>query len=77
MLFLRTGNKHFDIEIHKVTRITESNTSEFRFAAFNTLSHARFYPKGSVDGYISDSTFGHMLKAAPPCIGQVALKFSF
>ncbi|MBV9623591.1 MAG: hypothetical protein JOZ14_06380 [Acidobacteria bacterium] len=44
---------------------------------FNTFNHAQFYPNGSVDGNISSSTFGHVLKAAPPRIGQVALKFSF
>jgi hypothetical protein len=42
--------------------------------AFN---HAQFYPNGSVDGNINDATFGHVLKAAPPRIGQVALKLTF
>jgi hypothetical protein len=30
-----------------------------------------------VDGNIDDATFGHVLKAAPPRIGQVALKLAF
>jgi hypothetical protein len=43
----------------------------------DTFNHAQFYPNGSVDGDINDATFGDVLKAAPPRIGQVALKFSF
>jgi hypothetical protein len=60
-----------------VTKITESKTLEFRFEAFNIFNQAQFYPNGSVDGNINSPTFGHVLKAAPPRIGQAALKFNF
>jgi hypothetical protein len=63
--------------LHKLTKITESKTLELRFEAFNAFNHAQFCPNGSVDGDISDATFGHVLKAALPRIGQVALKFTF
>jgi hypothetical protein len=33
--------------------------------------------RGSVDGNINGATFAHVLKAAPPRIGQVALKLTF
>ena len=75
--FYGPGINNFDIAIHKTTRITESKSLEFRFETFNTFNHAQFYPNGSVDGNINSSTFGHVLKAAPPRISQVALKFQF
>ena len=75
--FYGPGIDNFDIALHKVTKISESKTLEFRFETFNTFNHAQFYPNGSVDGNISSPTFGQVLKAAPPRIGQVAVKLQF
>ncbi len=75
--FYGPGINNFDLALHKLTKITESKTLEFRFEAFNAFNHAQFYPDGSVDGDINDATFGDVLKAAPARIGQVALKFNF
>ena len=50
---------------------------EFRFETFNAFNHAQFHTNGSVDGNINDTTFGHVLKAAPLRLGQVALKLNF
>jgi hypothetical protein len=72
--FYGPGIDNFDIALHKITKLTESKSLEFRFETFN---HAQFYPNGSVDGNINSPTFGHVLKAAPPRIGQVALKLTF
>ena len=55
----------------------ERSNLQFRWETFNTFNHAQFYPNGSVDGNINSPTFGHVLKAAPPRIGQVALKLVF
>jgi hypothetical protein len=63
--------------LNKVTKLTERTALELRFETFNTFNHAQFYPNGSVDGNISSPTFGHVLKAAPPRIVQVAAKFTF
>jgi hypothetical protein len=63
--------------LHKITKLTESKSLEFRFEAFNTFNHAQFDGVGSVDGNIDDATFGQVLKAAAPRISQVALKFLF
>lgn len=72
------GINNFDMALHKFTKLSEGKTLEFRFETFNTFNHAQFYPNGSVDGNINDTrTFGHVLKAAPPRIVQVALKLSF
>jgi hypothetical protein len=75
--FYGPGINNFDMALHKTTKLTESKILEFRFETFNTFNHAQFYPNGSVDGNINDATFGHVLKAAPPRIGQVALKLTF
>jgi len=75
--FYGPGINNFDVALHKTTRLTESKSLEFRFETFNIFNHAQFYPNGSVDGNISSPTFGHVLKAAAPRIGQVALKFNF
>jgi hypothetical protein len=75
--FYGPGINNFDMAVRKFTKITETKTLEFRFEIFNTFNHAQFYPNGSVDGDINDQTFGDVLKAASPRIGQVALKFKF
>jgi hypothetical protein len=75
--FYGPGINNFDVALHKTTKLTETKSLEFRFETFNTFNHAQFYPNGSVDGNISSPTFGHVLKAAPPRIGQVALKLTF
>jgi hypothetical protein len=75
--FYGPGINNFDIALHKTTKLTETKSLEFRFETFNAFNQAQFYPNGSVDGNINDATFGHVLKAAPPRIGQVALKLTF
>ena len=75
--FYGPGINNFDMALRKMTKLTETKSLEFRFETFNTFNHAQFYPNGSVDGNINDLTFGHVLKAAPPRIGQVALRFNF
>ena len=75
--FYGPGISNFDLALHKVTQLTESKSIEFRVEAFNAFNHAQFYPSGSVDGNISSPTFGHVLKAASPRIGQLAMKLFF
>jgi hypothetical protein len=75
--FYGPGINNFDIALHKMTKLTVTKSFEFRLETFNTFNRAQFYPNGSADGNINDATFGHVLKAAPPGIGQVALRFNF
>jgi hypothetical protein len=75
--FYGPGVNNWDIALHKVTKLTESKSLELRLETFNTFNHAQFYGNGSVDGNINDATFGKVVKAAPPRISQVALKFLF
>jgi hypothetical protein len=75
--FYGPGVNNFDVALHKLTKLTESKSLEFRFETFNTSNHAQFDGSGSVDGNINDATFGKVVKAAAPRISQVALKFLF
>ena len=75
--FYGPGVNNWDMALHKVTKLSETKSLEFRFETFNTFNHAQFYGSGSVDGNINDATFGKVLKAAPPRISQVALKLLF
>jgi hypothetical protein len=75
--FYGPGINNFDVALHKITKLTETKSLEFRIETFNTFNHAQFYPNGSVDGNINSATFGHVLKAASSRIGQVALKLTF
>jgi hypothetical protein len=75
--FYGPGVNNWDIALHKVTKFTESKSLELRLETFNAFNHAQFYGTSSVDGNISDATFGKVLRAAPPRISQLALKFQF
>jgi len=76
--FYGPGINNYDMALHKVTRLTESTSLEFRFETFNTFNHAQFDGAGAVDGNRDDTqTFGHILKSQPGRVSQVALKLSF
>ena len=67
----------YDMALHKVTKFTETRSLELRLEMFNVFNHAQFYPNGSVDANIDDTTFGQVRQAADPRIGQIAAKFTF
>ena len=75
------GPRHrdnYDMALHKVTTFTEGRSLELRLEMFNVFNHAQFYPNGSVDGNIDDTTFGQVLRAAGTRASvQVAAKFRF
>jgi hypothetical protein len=76
-MFYGPGIDNYDMALHKVTTFSESRSFELRLEMFNVFNHAQFYPNGSVDGNIGDVSFGHVLHAADPRIGQIAAKFRF
>jgi Carboxypeptidase regulatory-like domain len=76
-MFYGPGIDNYDMALHKVTPFGESRSLELRLEMFNVFNHAQFYPNGSVDGNIGDASFGHVLHAADPRIGQIAAKFRF
>jgi hypothetical protein len=75
--FYGPGIDNYDVALRKLTRVTESASLELRLESFNTFNHAQFDGANSVDGNISDSTFGQILKSQPGRVAQVALKLNF
>ena len=76
-MFYGPGIDNYDMALHKVTNFAEARSLELRLEMFNVFNHAQFYPNGSVDGNIGDVSFGRVLRAADPRIGQIAAKFRF
>jgi len=81
--FLNTSNRrffhgpgidNFDLSLLKDTRISERVSAQFRAEFFNVFNHAQFLnPTGNIDS----SSFGQVLTARDPRIGQLALKILF
>jgi hypothetical protein len=76
--FYGPGALNFDLALLKTMRIAESKALQFRLETFNTFNHAQFFGPAAVNGGISDpAIFGHVVKAAPPRLVQLAMKFNF
>ena len=75
--FSGPGMCNFDVALQKDLRLTESKSLQFRMESFNTFNHSQFFGASSVDGNISDATFGHVVSSMPPRIVQLAAKFTF
>ncbi|MGC2185528.1 MAG: hypothetical protein WA637_19835, partial [Terriglobales bacterium] len=65
---------NWDLGIAKNFRVAESKDLQFRAEFFNVLNHTNFYLPNSD---ISSPTFNQVLKAEPPRLVQLALKFLF
>ena len=57
--------------------MSEAKALQFRLETFNTFNHAQFFGPVAVDGDFDSNLFGHVVRAAPPRLMQVALKFTF
>jgi hypothetical protein len=75
--FSGPGMMNFDMALQKNLPLTESKALQFRVETFNTFNHAQFIGATSVDGNISDATFGQVVNSMPPRLVQVAIGFSF
>ena len=71
------GALNFDLALLRTFRLTESKALQFRLETFNTFNHTQFFGPVAVDGGIDTALFGHVVKAAPPRLMQIALKFTF
>jgi hypothetical protein len=76
-MFYGPGIDSYDMALHKVTNITEGRSLALRLEMFSVFNHAQFYPNGSVDRNIGDASFGQVLRAAGPRIGQIAARLRF
>jgi hypothetical protein len=68
------GLNNWDLALHKMTRITEGTSLEFRAEFFNVFNHAQFTSPG---GNVSSTHFGEVSNTNDPRIGQLALKLHF
>ncbi len=75
--FFGPGEINFDLAVLRNFKVTEKKQLQFRFEAFNAFNHAQFFGPNSVQGEILDANFGSVIKAQPPRLVQIALKFTF
>ncbi len=75
--FYGPGMFNTDLALRKSFRFSESRALEFRLETFNLFNHTQFFGPAAVNGDISSAQFGQVVKAAPPRLLQLALKFAF
>ena len=68
---------NFDLALLKNFKISESKALQFRLETFNTFNHTQFFGPAAVNGDVDSNLFGQVIKAAPPRLMQLALKFTF
>jgi Carboxypeptidase regulatory-like domain/TonB dependent receptor-like, beta-barrel len=75
--FYGPGLFNTDLALRKSFQLSESKALEFRLETFNIFNHAQFFGPAAVNGDFSSAQFGHLVKAVPPRLTQVALKYTF
>jgi hypothetical protein len=75
--FYGPGTLNFDLALLRDFQISEGKALQFRLETFNTFNHAQFFGPAAVSGDFSSNLFGQVVKAAPPRLMQLALKFTF
>jgi hypothetical protein len=75
--FYGPGIMNTDLTLLKNLPLSRGHVVQLRFETFNVFNAAQFYGAGAVDGNVSSSTFGQIVRAAPPRLVQLAVKYSF
>jgi hypothetical protein len=76
--FYGPGELNFDLALLRNFKFWESSkVLQFRLEAFNVSNHAQFFGPASVKGDVDSALFGQVVKAQPPRLMQIALKFTF
>jgi len=75
--FYGPGALNFDLALLRSFKVMENKALQFRLETFNTFNHAQFFGPAAVNGDFGTDLFGRVVKAAPPRLVQVALKFTF
>ena len=75
--FSGPGLENLDATLSREFSMRENRSLEFRVEAFNVVNHAQFFGPAAVNGDFGAGTFGQVVKAAPPRLVQLALKFVF
>ncbi len=75
--FYGPGMFNTDLAVLRNFHVSESKTLQFRMEAFNVFNHMQFFGPAAVVGDFSSALFGQVVKAAPPRLVQLAVKFTF
>ena len=75
--FYGPGSFNTDLALLKSVPLSESKVLQLRLETFNVFNHTQFFGPQAVDGNISSPLFGQIVKAAPPRLMQLAVKFTF
>jgi hypothetical protein len=75
--FYGPGALNFDLALLRSFNVAEKKALQFRLETFNTFNHAQFFGPAAVNGDFGTDLFGKVVKAAPPRLVQLALKFTF
>ena len=75
--FYGPGMFNTDLTVLKSVSLGKGQVVQFRVEMFNVFNTAQFFGAGSVDGNVSSATFGQIVRAAPPRLVQLAVKYSF
>jgi len=75
--FYGPGSFNTDLALLKSIPLTESKALQLRLETFNVFNHSQFFGPQAVNGNISSPLFGEIVKAAPPRLMQLAVKFTF
>ena len=75
--FYGPGIMNTDLTLLKSVSLGKGQAVQFRLETFNLFNTPQFYGAGSVDGNVSSTTLGQIVRAAPPRLVQLAVKYSF
>jgi hypothetical protein len=71
------GSLNFDLALLRTFALTEKKSMQCRLESFNTFNHTQFFGPVAVNGDFGTGTFGQVVRAAPPRLVQLAVKFAF
>jgi hypothetical protein len=75
--FYGPGSFNTDLALLKSVALSEAKAIQLRLETFNIFNHPQFFGPQAVNGNISSPLFGQVVKAAPPRLMQLAVKFTF
>jgi hypothetical protein len=75
--FYGPGAFNTDLALLKSLHISETKALELRLETFNVFNTPQFFGPQTVNGNIDSPLFGQIVKAAPPRLVQLGVKFSF
>ena len=75
--FYGPGMFNSDMALLRSVKLSETKSIQFRLETFNTFNHTQFFGPAAVSGDIDSDLFGQVIRASPPRLMQLAVKFSF